>query len=423
MRQTQLFTKTRKEAPADETSKNAKLLIRAGFVHKELAGVYSLLPLGLRVLNKIKKIVAKEMEALGSEELIMSSLQKKEVWETTDRWSDDSVDIWFKSKLKTGSDIGFGWSHEEPITDMMKNFVSSYSDLPRAVHQFQNKFRNETRAKSGLMRCREFVMKDMYSYSRNEEEHMKFYDAATEAYLRVYRTLGLGNITFVTSASGGLFTDKFSHEFQTLCDTGEDTVYVHKDGKTALNEEIFNPETLEKMGLSMSDFSQRTAAEVGNIFTFGTKKCEELGLYFTDRDGVKKPVFLGSYGIGVTRLLAVIAEVFGDEKGLAWPAEVAPFFAHLVRISDSAETITFADELYLDLQKSGIDVLYDDRPDVRAGEKFADSDLIGLPVRLVVSDKTVAAGKIEVKGRKENEAKMVERSEILNFLNNTKNTL
>jgi ribosomal protein L31 len=145
-----------------------------------------------------------------------------------------SVDIWFKSKLKTGSDIGFGWSHEEPITDMMKNFVSSYSDLPRAVHQFQNKFRNETRAKSGLMRCREFVMKDMYSYSRNEEEHMKFYDAATEAYLRVYRTLGLGNITFVTSASGGLFTDKFSHEFQTLCDTGEDTVYVHKDGKTAL---------------------------------------------------------------------------------------------------------------------------------------------------------------------------------------------
>src|SRR3989344_4924746 len=312
MRQTQLFTKTRKEAPADETSKNAQLLIRAGYIHKELAGVYSILPLGLKVVNKIKKIVSEEMEKLGSNELIMSTMQNKALWEMTDRWSDEKVDIWFKSQLKNGNEVGFGWSHEEPITNLMKYHISSYNDLPVYVHQFQTKLRNETRAKSGMMRGREFVMKDMYSYTTSEKEHMDFYNKATDAYMKIFERVGLGDITYITSASGGFFTDKFSHEFQTLGDSGEDNVYVHKKEKVAFNEQIFNDETLSKMGYQKSDFEMRKTAEVGNIFTFGTKKCEEMGLFFNDKEGNKKPVYLGSYGIGITRLMGVIPEIFSD---------------------------------------------------------------------------------------------------------------
>src|SRR3989344_995285 len=415
MRQSLLFTKTRKEVPADETAKNAQLLIKAGFIHKELAGEYSLLPLGLMVVNKIKKVISDEMQKLGSSEIIMSTIQNKEIWEATDRWCDEKVDVWFKSKLQSGNEIGFGWSHEEPITNMMKYHVSSYNDLPVFVHQFQNKLRNEVRAKSGIMRCREFVMKDMYSYSLTEEEHLDFYSKATDAYMNVYKNLGLGGITYVTSAGGGFFTDKFSHEFQTLCEAGEDTIYVHKDGKTALNSEVFNDEMLGKLNLKKEDFEMKKSAEVGNIFTFGTVKCEQLGLYFTDKDGNKKPVYLGSYGIGVTRLMGVIAEVFSDDKGLVWPKEVAPFNVHLVRLGVNPETTIVADKLYEDLQKQEVSVLYDDR-DLRPGEKFADSDLIGIPVRLVVSDKTVAENKVEVKFRNKAEAEMVGSGEVFGVL-------
>ena len=415
MRQSQLFTKTRKEAPTDETSKNAQLLIRAGFIHKEMAGVYSILPLGLKVVNKIKKIVSEEMEKLGSVELIMSTMQNKALWETTDRWSDEKVDIWFKSQLKNGNEVGFGWSHEEPITNLMKYHISSYNDLPVYVHQFQTKLRNETRAKSGMMRGREFVMKDMYSYTTSEKEHMDFYNKATDAYMKIFERVGLGDITYITSASGGFFTDKFSHEFQTLCDSGEDNVYVHKKEKVAFNEEIFNDETLSKMGYQKSDFEMRKTAEVGNIFTFGTKKCEEMGLFFNDKEGNKKPVYLGSYGVGITRLMGVIPEIFADDKGLVWPNEVAPFAVHLVRLGDNKETVSFADKLYADLQKKNIEVLYDDR-DLRAGEKFADSDLIGIPVRFVVSDKTVSENKVEVKKRTEDKSELMSVVDALKIL-------
>lgn len=415
MKQSLLFTKTRKEAPADETSKNAQLLIKAGFINKELAGVYSYLPLGLRVINKIKNIVNIEMNKLGSSEILMSTLQGKEIWELTNRWDDKQVDVWFKSALKNGNEIGFGWSHEEPITNMMKGHINSYNDLPRFVHQFQNKLRNEVRAKSGIMRCREFIMKDMYSYCATEEEHMDFYKKTTEAYLNVYKHIGLGDITFVTSASGGLFTDKFSHEFQTICDAGEDVIYVSKDNKVALNEEIFNDETLSKMGYKKEDFESKKAAEVGNIFTFGTKKCEELGLFFHDKEGNKQPVYLGSYGIGITRLVGVLAEVFADEKGLVWPKEVAPFHVHLVRLGVNEKTVEYADKLYDRLTSEGLEVLYDDR-DLRPGEKFADSDLIGIPVRFVVSDKTVEQGKVEVKYRTKSDAELLSVEDALSAL-------
>ncbi len=406
MKQSHLFTQTRKEVSQEEVAKNAQLLIRGGYIHKEMAGVYSLLPLGFKVLNKIKKIVNEEMEQLDSEEIIMSTIQVKETWEKTDRWSDEKVDVWFKSQLKNGTDIGFGWSHEEPITEMMKSHIKSYQNLPRYVHQFQNKLRNETRAKSGVMRCREFVMKDMYSYCTNEEEHMAFYNKTIDAYMNVYRRVGLGDITFVTSASGGVFTDKFSHEFQTICDAGEDVIYVHKDGKLAMNEEIFNEETLAKMGKKKEEFEAKKAAEVGNIFTFGTGKCEQLGLYFTDKDGVSKPVYLGSYGIGITRLMGVITEVFADDKGMVWPEAVAPFQMHLVSLCREDADIAKANEIYEKLKAKGVEVLYDDREGLRPGEKFADADLLGMPTRVVVSPKTIAAGVVEVTNRKTGETTM-----------------
>ncbi len=422
MRQSQLFTKTRREAPKDETAKNAELLIRAGFIHKDMAGVYSYLPLGMRVIEKIKGIVSEEMQMLGSNEILMSSLQPKEVWEKTDRWSDEKVDVWFKSELKSGNQIGFGWSHEEPIGDMMKYHIASYHDLPRYVHQFQTKFRNEVRAKSGIMRGREFIMKDMYSLCASEDAHMKFYTAAIDAYLSVYRRVGLGDITYVTSASGGVFTDKFSHEFQTICDAGEDEVYVDKIRNIAINSEVFNAETLEKVGGTTADFEKVKTAEVGNIFTFGTGKSEELGLYFTDAEGVQQPVYLGSYGIGVSRLMGVIAEVFSDDKGLVWPQSIAPFTVHIVPIfgvdAEKKEAIqNRVDEVVKRLTEANIDVLVDDR-EARPGEKFTDADLIGIPHRIVISEK-VPEGMIEYKSRTAQDAALIQVADILFYVSET----
>ena len=410
MRQSQLFTKTRREAPSDETSKNAQLLIRAGFINKEMAGVYSLLPLGFKVVNNIKKIVSEEMERIGSEEIIMSTLQNKETWKKTDRWSDEKVDVWFKLELKNGNDVGFGWSHEEPITEMMKSFIASYNDLPRYVHQFQNKLRNEVRAKSGIIRCREFLMKDMYAFCATDEDNMDFYKKSTNAYMNVFKRIGLGDITFITSASGGFFTDKFSHEFQTICETGEDIIYINKEKKVAVNKEIYNKETVEKMGMVLEDFGEKKAAEVGNIFNFGTGKCEQMGLYFSDKDGVKKPVHLSSYGIGITRLLGVLVEVFADDKGIVWPEFVAPFKLHLIEIlSGKPEVKEKAEKIYKKMGEAN--VLYDDR-DARAGEKFADADLIGIPYQVIVSEKNLLEGKLELKNRKTGEIKMIKEDEL-----------
>jgi len=413
MRQSQLFTKTLKEAPKDEVSLNAQFLLRAGFIHKEMAGVYSVMPLGFKVINKIKKIVAEEMKDIGSEEFIMSTLQNKEVWEKTDRWDDKKVDIWFKSELKNGNQVGFGWSHEEPIVDLMKSYITSYNDLPRFVHQFQNKLRNETRAKSGVIRCREFIMKDMYAFCGSDEENMEFYNKSTEAYLKVFKRIGLGDITYVTSAAGGVFTDKFSHEFQTLCESGEDLIYVHKDNNIAINKEIYNEETVKKMGLEMNDFEEKKAAEVGNIFNFGTSKCEQMDLYFSDKEGNRKPVYLSSYGIGITRLMGVLVEVFHDDKGIIWPEAVAPFKKHLIVLGEDKEVVDAAEELYKKIIDNSEEVLFDDRTNVTAGAKFADADLIGIPQRLIISKKTLAENSVEVKERSSADSRLVPLTEML----------
>jgi len=410
MKQTNLFTKTLHDAPKDETARNAQLLVRAGFVHKEMAGVYDLLPLGLRVVENIKQIVREEMEGIGATELLMSSIQNKNIWTGTDRWDDKIVDVWFKSKLHAGGEVGFGWSHEEPITQMMKNHIASYKDLPIYVYQFQNKLRNELRAKAGVMRGREFLMKDMYSYSADKEMHEKFYEAAKEAYVRVFARLGLGSDTFVTFANGGAFT-KFSHEFQTICSAGEDVVYINREKGIAINEEVLNDETLNELGVTKSELEKVVTAEVGNIFNFGTEKCEQMDLYFTNSEGEKTPAFLGSYGIGITRLLGVIVEKFSDENGLVWPENIAPFSVHLISINADTE----GQNLYDQLQKKGVTVLWDNR-DARAGQKFADSDLIGIPHRVVISPKTIEQGGLEIKMRSQAETTIVSINDFIKSL-------
>ena len=417
MRRTKLFVKTRKEVPADEESKNAQLLIRAGYIHKDSAGVYALLPIGLRVVENIKQIVRDEMNSTGASELLMTTLQRKELWEHTDRWDDTKVDIWFKSHLQNGAEVGLAWSHEEPISEMMREFIASYRDLPAYVYQFQNKLRNEIRAKSGIMRAREFIMKDLYSFSRSEEEHQKYYDAMIKSYLKVFEKIGLGESTYLTFASGGAFT-QFSHEFQTICDAGEDTIYLDRQKGIAINEEVLTDEVIAKVGVDKNSLQKVKAAEVGNIFSFGTHKSEQLGLYFADEDGQTKPVVLGSYGIGVTRLMGVLTEHFADDKGLVWPDNVAPYKVYLASLGDDQEVVKAADELYSSLNDKGISVLYDDR-DERPGEKFADADLFGLPYRIVVSQKCLEQGGFELKKRTETDTEIVSSEKILQSLSGT----
>lgn len=391
MKVSKLFTKTSKTAPADEVAKNAQLLIRAGFVYKEMAGAYAYLPLGLRVVEKIKRIVREEMDAIDSNELIMTSLQNKAIWEKTGRWSDELVDVWFKSQLQDGTEIGFGWTHEEPIVEMMKQHIRSYKDLPVSLYQFQTKMRNEKRAKSGIMRGREFVMKDMYSFHTSAEDLDNYYTRTIEAYKRVYDRLGIGNDTYVTFASGGAFT-KFSHEFQTICDAGEDYIYLHRDKNIAINEEVID-DAVEELGVTRDELEKVKTAEVGNIFNFGTQKTDEMGLYFTDQEGKQQSLYIGSYGIGVTRVMGVIAEKMSDDKGLVWPESVAPYKVYLVRIGGD-EAVKQADGLYEELKARGVEVLYDDR-DERPGTKFADGELMGIPYRVTVSDRLIEAGKYE----------------------------
>ena len=419
MRQSKLFTKTRREAPKDEVSKNAQLLIRAGFVYKEMAGVYAFLPLGLRVMGKIMNIIREEMNAIGSQEITLTALQQKETWEPTNQWDDTQVDVWFKTKLKNDTELGLAVTHEAAMTKMMKDFVSSYRDLPAYIYQFQTKFRNETRAKSGIMRTREFIMKDLYSFSKNESEHAAFYDKAKDAYVNVFKRVGLGDRTFLTFASGGMFS-KFSHEFQTITDAGEDIVYINRKNNIAINKEVFTDEVKADLGLD-GEFEEAKSVEVGNIFTLGSRFSDALELGYMDEQGQKQKVLMGSYGIGPARVMGTIVETLSDEKGIVWPRSVAPFSVHLILVTGSDEAKTRAEDLYAELTTAGFDVLFDDR-DARAGEKFGDSDLIGIPTRVVVSDKNqkTDAGTflLEVKDRKSGEVSHQSVADLVTSLKN-----
>jgi prolyl-tRNA synthetase len=432
MKQSTLFTKTRKDAPKDEVAKNAQLLIRAGYIHKEMAGVYSFLPLGLRVLNNIMAIIREEMNAIGGQELSLTALQDKKVWETSGRWNDAVVDVWFKTALKNGSELGLAVTHEEPLTQIMTEYVSSYRDLPIYAYQFQTKFRNETRAKSGLVRGREFLMKDLYSFSRDEAEHKAFYEKARQAYIAIFKRLGIGDKTRITFASGGMFS-KFSEEFQTESEAGEDTIFVDPKSGAAFNKEIIDDAKvaegiLAEMKIARADLVEKKAIEVGNIFNLGTKFSEPLELTYLNEKGEKMPVIMGSYGLGPSRVMGTIVEVLSDDNGIVWPASVAPFKVHLVALYDKegkdgkdgkgGKVAAAADKLYGDLSKMNVDVLYDDR-DLRPGEKFADSDLIGIPLRVVVSEKNLADGVVEAKERQTGKVSKISEDELLKMFANS----
>jgi len=415
MKQSQLFTKTRKEAPADEVSKNAQLLIRAGYIYKEMPGVYSFLPLGLRIMENIKQIIREELNNVGSQEISMTALQTKEKWEATNRWSDEVVDNWFRTQLKNGTELGLAFTHEEPIAEIMKQYVSSYKDLPFFAYQFQTKFRNELRAKSGIMRGREFLMKDLYSFHTNEETHLEFYELMKEVYIKIFTRLGIGEQTFLTMSNGQPFS-KYSFEFQTLSEAGEDTILYDEKKKVAINKQDYSEEIFTDFGFKKEDFDFKEARsiEVGDIYTLGTKYSEPLGLLYTNQDGKQVSVCMGCCGIVVSRLMGTSVEVLADDKGIVWPESIAPFQIHLVSLCSEEADVKKADELYETLKKQNKEVLYDDRQGVRAGEKFADSDLIGIPLRVIISPKTLANDSVEVKKRNETKVEIITIDKLLN---------
>ncbi len=405
MRLSKTFIKTLREAPKDEVAKNSAFLTRAGYIHKEMAGVYDYLPLGLLVIENIKSVVREELNKLGCQELLMSALQNPAPWEKSGRFSNQEVDIWFKTELSSGGVLGLAPTHEEPITEMMKSYISSYKDLPLYVYQFQTKFRNEFRAKSGILRGREFLMKDLYSFHASEEDLDDFYAKVEKAYANIYKRLGIGDCTYETFASGGIFS-KFSHEFQTVLPIGEDEIYYNTDKSVVLNKEVYNDEVLEELGAKGQKFETANAVEVGNIFKLKFKYSEPLGLKFIDENNKPQTVYMGCYGIGVSRLMGVIAEKFADEKGLVWPEVVAPFKYYLVGIGDKGTEE--AEKFYAGRED---EILFDDR-DKRPGEKFADSELMGIPFRVVISDKTLEEDSAEITDRKTGESWRVKLDEL-----------
>lgn len=406
MRQSQLFTATRKEFPKDETSTNAQLLIRGGFVDKLIAGVYTYLPFGLRVLNKIQNIIREEMNALGAQEILMPALTPKDPWAITGRW--DEIDVLFKFEGAEGKEYALGSTHEEVVTPLVQKFVQSYKNLPVAVYQIQDKFRDEPRAKSGLLRGREFSMKDLYSFHTSEADLEAYYERVKAIYTRIFERCGLASL--VVEASGGVFS-KFSHEFQVLTPYGEDIVYVCDGCGRHQNRELVVEGDLKCPSCSNKRHAEK-AIEVGNIFKLKTKFTKAFHFTFVDENGKEQEVIMGCYGIGPSRVMGAAVEVHHDAAGIIWPASIAPFAVHLVSLCQEEGDIREAEKVYQRLLDHGVEVLYDDRPGVRAGAKFADADLIGIPKRIVVSPKTLEEKSVEVKMRGEKEGKLIKITEM-----------
>jgi prolyl-tRNA synthetase len=410
MRQSLLFSKTIKEAPKEEISVNAQILARAGFVDKLMTGVYSYLPLGFLVLRKIEEIIRQEMNRIGGQEIFLPALHPKANWQQTKRWGYPEM---FKLKNREGKEFGLGWTHEEIITPLARKFISSYKDLPVYVYQIQDKFRDELRAKSGLLRGVEFLMKDLYSFHRDEKDLDRYYEKVKAAYLRIFRRCGLKKETYLTLASGGTFS-KYSHEFQTMTSAGEDTIYLCSKCELAINKEIIEKEKFTCPKCGGKKLEVRKTIEIGNIFKLKNKFSGPFKLVFKDEDGKEKEVFMGCYGIGLGRLMGTIAEIHHDDKGLIWPKEVAPFRVHLISLTGAEKE---GEKLYRDLLDQNIEVMYDDRKDKSAGEKFAEADLIGIPLRIVVSGRTLQKNCLELKKRGEQKAKLMKIKDIKKCLN------
>jgi prolyl-tRNA synthetase len=412
MLQSKLFTKVIKQAPKDEVSFNAQVLIRAGFIDKLSAGIYSFLPLGLRVLNNISRIIREEMDAIGGQEILMPVLIPKENWAETGRW--DAFDVLFKLKGADDKEYALGATHEEVVTPLSKKFLFSYRDLPMMPYQIQTKFRNELRAKSGIMRGREFLMKDLYSFHADQADLDKFYEVAKHAYFKIFERLGLDKITYLTYASGGSFA-KYSHEFQTICEAGEDTIYICDNCRVAINREIIADQPQCPI-CGGKKFREAKAVEVGNIFKLANRFSKPFGLQYVDKNGGKKEVVMGCFGLGPSRVMGTIVEICHDERGIIWPEEVAPFKVHLILLGNKTSWESNkkeADKLYARLQQQGIEVLYDEREDAGAGEKFAEADLIGCPIRLVISDKTLVDNSVEYKKRNEDKTELIKIDKLI----------
>ncbi len=416
MRYSQLFGKTRLTAPHDADSVNARFLTKGGFVDMLAAGIYQYLPLGQRVLEKIKQIIREEMNAVSGQEILMPALHPLEIWETTGR-NKTADEILYRTKGAGDKDFVFAPSHEEAVTPLAKKYVQSYKDLPFAVYQLQTKFRNEPRAKSGVLRGREFGMKDMYSFHTDEHDLDEYYERVKQAYLRVYERCGVK--AYVVEASGGIFSDKFSHEFSVITPAGEDTIFVCEKCGTAQNAEVVEGDA--KSGYRCRQCSgalkQEKAIEAGNIFKLGTKYAKDFELYFTDEKGERKLVTMGCYGIGTTRLVGTIVEASHDEKGIIWPKTVAPYQVHLLMLGADPGVKSAAEKLYNDLQEKNVEVLFDDR-DESAGKKFNDADLIGLPLRIVVSNRTLKENGVEWKLRTEKEGRVVALTDAVRSIKN-----
>jgi len=421
MRQSKLFTKALKENPRKETSVNAILLERAGFIYKEMAGVYTFLPLGLRVLRRIEAIIREEMEKISGQEILMSVLQPKEIWEKTNRWAKGlGREVMYKSSFSSShsskGEVGLGPTHEEMVTDIVKNYIKSYEDLPLYVFQIQTKFRREPRARSGLLRGREFGMKDLYSFHADEEDFKKYYEKVKMAYFRIFKRCGLKSV--LTEASGSGFTNGYTHEFQVLAENGEDEIVYCPKGDFARNKEISQLKAGDKCPVCGSRLEKSRSIEVGNIFPLGRRFSKAIGAYFLDKKGERKLAIMGSYGIGTSRLMGTVVEVSHDADGIIWPKEISPFSAHLLYLKSGKAAINskikkVAEKTYHSLEKDGLEVLYDDRENKSAGEKFAEADLIGIPLRIVLSERTLPRNSAEIKKRGQKKSRMVK----LNLLN------
>ncbi|OGZ62326.1 MAG: hypothetical protein A2639_00765 [Candidatus Staskawiczbacteria bacterium RIFCSPHIGHO2_01_FULL_34_27] len=409
MLQSKLFYKTTKNKSANVESVSHDLLMRAGFIDQLMAGVYTFLPLGFKVLKNIENVIREEMVDIGGQELLMPVLQPKENWLKTGRWN--NLDILFKVQGSGDKEYAMGPTHEEVVSPLAKKNILSYKDLPLSVFQIQTKFRDELRAKSGILRTREFLMKDMYSFHSNQADLDKYYEVAAESYEKIFKKLGVGNITYRTLASGGSFS-KYSDEFQMLTEAGEDIIYICKKCKTSINKEI-KAENPVCPDCKNSDFEEKKAVEVGNIFKLGTGFSKPFDLKFTDRDGEDKNVLMGCYGIGLGRVMGAIVEASNDEKGIIWPESVAPFKVHLIQIESNPKVTKETEKIYQDLQKNNIEVLYDDRKDKSVGERLAESDLLGMPYRVIVSEKTLAKKSVEMKERNSKKVELVKISHLV----------
>ncbi|HRH30602.1 MAG TPA: His/Gly/Thr/Pro-type tRNA ligase C-terminal domain-containing protein [Candidatus Paceibacterota bacterium] len=418
MKQSNFVTRAEKTVSSEETSKNAILLEQAGFINKLSSGIYSFLPMGLRVIKNIENIIREEMNAVGGQEIFMPALHPKENWEKTGRW-EGLKDEMYHLKDKSDREFALGPTHEEIVTPLVQNFIHSYRDLPKSVYQFQSKFRMELRAKAGLLRGREFLMKDMYSFHTTEEDLNAYYDKVTNAYRKIFQRVGLGHITYLTFASGGTFS-KFSHEFQTICSTGEDTIYLDENKNIAVNKEVLDDEILKELGIEQENLKEKKAIEVGNIFKLKTKYSEPFKMEFKDEDGSNKTVLMGCYGIGISRIMGTVVEALADDRGLVWPASIAPYKVHLIMLGTKEDTKEKAEDLYKQLNEKGIEVLFDDR-EASAGEKLAESDLYGIPLRLVVSDRSLAEGMVELKSRTEEKPNMIALDKIVSKLTDENN--